>query len=216
MRYFEQYKKLIKAGEIPACKEIKLALKRVDYLKSKYDFYQKEADKRINFIENECSNTKGVKKLLELSLPQKVWLEVAFGFYKTEEITKTDPKTLKPYKIRERRRLIHQVPIVVARGTGKTTLGSAVANVGQIIDGEYGADIQCIAYTREQANYLYDASRTMNSYEGSLLYLLRETDQLRSTKQGMLYIPTNSRYQIKTADYETLDGTNAHRPRRAG
>lgn len=210
MRYFNQYKKLIDSGKIPACKELKLALKRVEYLKSKYDFYQHEADKRINFIEHECSNTKGLNTLLKLSLPQKVWLEVAWGFYYEKEIERTDPATMQTYTAKERRRLIHQVPIVVSRGTGKTTLGSAIANVGQIIDGEHGADVQMLAYTREQANYLYDASRTMNNYEGSILYLLKQADQLRSTKQGMLYVPTNSRMQIKTSDYEALDGTNAH------
>lgn len=209
-RFFYQYKKLIDDKKVPACKELLQGLERVEYLLTKYNFYQAEADRRINFIENECSNTKGINSLLKLSLPQKVWLEIAWGFYYDKEIEKMDPATLETYTTTERRRLIHQVPIVVARGTGKTTLGSAIANVGQIIDGEHGADIQLLAYTREQANYLYDASRTMNNYPGSILNLLKQTEQLRSTKTGMLYEPTNSRMQIKTSDYETLDGTNAH------
>ncbi|MDT2705754.1 terminase TerL endonuclease subunit [Enterococcus dispar] len=102
------------------------------------------------------------------------------------------------------------MPIIVPRGTGKTTLGSAIGEVGQIIDDEYGADIQLLAYNREQAGYLFNASRAMLSNENSLLYLLREANVLRSTKQGILYEDTNSLMSIKTSDYDSLDGTNSH------
>lgn len=210
MRYFDKYEELIKSGKIEACKEILLALKRVNYYKSKYIFKQEEADKRIAFIENECSNTKGLNTKLKLALPQKVWLETVWGFYHNKEITKRDPDTLEEYKIFEERRLIHEVPIIVSRGSGKTTLASGVGNVGQIIDGEYGSDIQELAYSREQAGYLFNANRAMTNNEKTLLFLMKEADILSSTKQGMLYRPTNSLMSIKTSDYESLDGTNAH------
>lgn len=54
---------------------------------------------------------------------------------------------------------------------------------GQIIDGEWGADIQLLAYSREQAGYLFNASRAMLSNEESLLHYMREADILRSTKR---------------------------------
>ena len=125
-------------------------------------------------------------------------------------MTKVNPDTLEEYHTTEERRLINEVPIIVPRGTGKTTLGSAIAEVGQVVDGEYGADIQLLAYNREQAGYLFNASRAMLSNEDSLLCLMRESNILRSTKQGILYEPTNSLMSIKTSDYESLDGTNAH------
>lgn len=210
MRYFDQYARLIADGKIAVCQEVKLSIERVERYKREYIFKQHEADKRIDFIENECSNTKGASGKLKLALPQKVWLEVAWGFYKQAKVTKVNPDTLDEYQTTEERRLINEVPIIVPRGTGKTTLGSAIAEVGQVVDGEYGADIQLLAYNREQAGYLFNASRAMLSNEDSLLYLMRESNILRSTKQGILYEPTNSLMSIKTSDYESLDGTNAH------
>lgn len=210
MRYFDRYVKLVEAKKVPVCYETKLAIKRVQRFKQQYTFKQKEADKRINFIENECSQTKGQSGKLKLALPQKVWLEVAWGFYYDAEVTKTNPETLEEYQTTEERRLINEVPIIVPRGTGKTTLGSAIGEVGQIIDDEYGADIQLLAYSREQAGYLFNASRAMLANEDSLLHLMREAEILRSTKQGILYETTNSLMSIKTSDYESLDGTNSH------
>jgi phage terminase large subunit-like protein len=210
MKYFNKYKKLIDAGKIPVCREIKLAISRIERYKKQYTFKQNEVDKRIRFIEQECSNTKGVRSPLKLALVQKVWLEVAWGFYHDAEVVKRDPNTRKEYRETTQRRLIHEIPIIVARGSGKTTLASAIAMVGQLIDGEYGADVQCLAATREQAGYLFNASRAMTSHEGSLLNLLKKTDRLSSTKQGLLFRETNSLMSIKTSDYEVLDGTNAH------
>jgi len=210
VKYFDRYVKLIEAGKVPICYEVGLAIKRVQRFKEQYTFKQKEADKRINFIESECSQTKGQSGNLQLALPQKVWLEVAWGFYYDAEVTKTNPETLEEYQTTEERRLINEVPIIVPRGTGKTTLGSAIGEVGQIIDDEYGADIQLLAYSREQAGYLFNASRAMLANEDSLLHLMREADILRSTKQGILYESTNSLMSIKTSDYESLDGTNSH------
>lgn len=210
MRYFDRYVKLVESKKVPVCYETELAIKRVQRFKQQYIFKQKEADKRINFIENECSQTKGQSGKLKLALPQKVWLEVAWGFYYDAEVTKTNPETLEEYQTTEERRLINEVPIIVPRGTGKTTLGSAIGEVGQIIDDEYGADIQLLAYSREQAGYLFNASRAMLANEDSLLHLMREAEILRSTKQGILYETTNSLMSIKTSDYESLDGTNSH------
>ena len=210
MRYFDQYVDLINKKAVYVSEPTELALRRVERFKREYKFEQKESDKRIDFIENECSNTKGASGKLKLALPQKVWLETAWGFYQDAEVTKTNPDTLKEYQTVEERRLINEVPIIVPRGTGKTTLGSAIGTVGQVIDGEYGADVQMLAYSREQAGYLFNASRAMLSNEDSLLYLMRESNILRSTKQGILYEPTNSLMSIKTSDYESLDGTNAH------
>lgn len=74
MRYFDQYAKLIADGKIAVCQEVKLSIERVERYKREYTFKQHEADKRIDFIENECSNTKGASGKLKLALPQKVWL----------------------------------------------------------------------------------------------------------------------------------------------
>jgi len=202
--------KLIESGQIVVGKNVKLAVNRVKRYKTEYKFYQCRADKRISFIENECSNTKTETGRLKLALVQKVWLEVAWGFYENVEVKKTNIDTMEEYTQIEERRLINEIPLVVSRGTGKTTLGSAIATTMQIVDGEHGADVQMLAYNREQAGFLFEASRAMSLSENSLLFYLRDNNMLTSTKQGMLFRPTNSLMRIKTSDYESLDGTNAH------
>ena len=210
MKHFDKYCELIDSGQVLVCDLAKLSIERVKRYKQQYIFKQSEVDKRIKFIEEHCSNTKGASGRLKLALPQKVWLETAWGFYHEIEVTKTNPDTLMEYKALEERRLINEIPVIVPRGTGKTTLGSAIGLVGQLIDGEYGADVQLLAYSREQAGYLFNACRAMTSNDDTLVGMLRQLEKLRSTKQGILFEDTNSLLSIKTSDYESLDGTNAH------
>lgn len=210
MKHFDKYVKLIESGDIVVGRLVKLAIKRVERFKKQYIFKQSEVDRRIAFIENETSQTKGASGKLILSLPQKVWLEVAWGFYTNATVTKVNPETMVEYTVQEERRLIHEVPIIMARGSGKTTLGSAIAMVGLLMDGEYGADVQLLAYNRDQAGYLFNASRAMTSRDDTLLKMMVDADILRSTKRGLLYETTNSLMSIKTSDYESLDGTNCH------
>ncbi|MCL2536960.1 MAG: terminase large subunit [Coriobacteriia bacterium] len=210
MKHTDKYAELIRSGDIPACKELKLAIKHIEKLKSMFEFRQSEADRGIAFIENECSNTKGRSDNLKLALPQKVWLEVAWGFFHTVNVEKTDPDTMETFIAPEERRLINEVPLVVGRGSGKTTLGAAVGKRGFIADGEHGADVQLLANTREQAGFLYNASRSMLNNRRSILNLMKEHDQIASTKLGLIHRATNSLMSIKTSDYSVLDGTNAH------
>lgn len=210
MKHFNKYKQLIDSNNIPACKELKLALKRIENFKSKYIFKQNEADKRISFIENECSNVKGNQTKLKLALPQKVWLETVFGFYKKEKIKKINPETMQSYETEEERRLINECPIVVSRGSGKTTLASAIGLMGMITDGEFGADIICLANTREQAAILLNCAKSMCNNNDSILSVLRENKILNNVAYGFEFKKNNSVFQVKTSRYDILDGLNSH------
>ena len=208
MKYFDVYKYKIDSGEIEANKWIKLAIKRVSRFKRIYKFRQEEADRYIDFIENECSKTKGDAGRLKLALPQKVWLEVAFGFYSKDYYTVTDLDTLEEKQVLEVRRLINEVPLVLSRGSGKTTVAAAVGTSMQIIDGEQGADIQLLAYDKKQAGYLSQASSDMKSVKGSVINKLWRTDLLHSSRDGIIFRPTMSRMSVVASNYEALDGSN--------
>lgn len=210
MKYFDVYKYKIEQGEIEANKWIKLAIKRVERFKRIYTFRQKEADDYINFIEEQCSKTKGDTGKLKLALPQKVWLEVAFGFYSKDLYTVTDPDTLEDKQVREVRRLINEIPLLISRGSGKTTIAAAVGTSMQIIDGEQGADVQLLAYDKKQAGYLAQASSDMKSNKGSVINMLWKTDLLHSSRDGIIFRPTNSRMSVVASNYEALDGSNCH------
>lgn len=208
--YIESYVNLVESGKICACNEIKLAIKRVKRYLEEYKYKHNEVEKRIRFIENECSNTKGNNSKLRLALPQKFWLSVAWGFYHDVNVLKTDPNTMEQYVEKEERRLINEIPLIVSRASGKTTLASAIGMVGLIADNEYGSDVSCLAMTREQAGLLFNASRAMTSNEDTLLNLMKRANVLKSTKQGLLYTTTNSLMSIKTSEYDVLDGLNSH------
>jgi phage terminase large subunit-like protein len=210
MRHFDAYAELVESGGIAAGKLAKLAIKRVQRYKTQYTFKQSEADRRIAFIEAETCQTKGGAAPLKLALPQKAWLETVWGFYHDVAVARTDPTTMREYEAVEERRLINECAIIVARGSGKTTLAAAIAFVGLLVDGEHGADVQLLAYDREQAGYIFNANRAMLRNDSGLIGLLRRQEMLKSTKRGILYEPTNSLLSIKTSDYESLDGTNAH------
>lgn len=198
MQYTKAYVDKINNNEIVVGRKIIQALNRVQSYLDKYEFIGNKAYSKINFIESETCQTKGSNANLKLALPQKVWLEIVWGFYKKSEST---GKLV---------RVIHQVPIMMGRGNGKTTLISAVALVGLLIDDEYGADVQILATTRSQAELAFGASKAMLNKAGSLLNKLTLNKQLKRTKQGLMFEPTNSLMSVKTSKYETLDGTNAH------
>ena len=210
MKYTALYVEQIKSGKVVIGKNIEQALIRLQDYITKYDFKPEEVSKRLSFIEAETSQTKGSKEKLKLALPQKFWLEVVWGFYTTEEIEMLDPDTLEITYKTHTHRVIHEVPIIMARGNGKTTLAAAIGVAGQIIDGEQGADVQILARVRRQATYAFDAVRSMISRPGTTLYELNKKNALRSTKQGILYERTNSLMSVMTADYDVLDGSNAH------
>lgn len=198
MQYTKAYVDKINNNEIVVGRKIIQALNRVRTYLDKYEFIGNKAYSKINFIESETCQTKGSNANLKLALPQKVWLEIVWGFYKKSE---SNDKLV---------RVIHQVPIMMGRGNGKTTLISAVALVGLLIDDEYGADVQILATTRPQAELAFSASKAMLNKTGSLLNKLTLNKQLKRTKQGLMFEPTNSLMSVKTSKYETLDGTNAH------
>ena len=198
MQYTKAYVDKINNNEIVVGRKIIQALNRVQSYLDKYEFIGNKAYSKINFIESETCQTKGSNANLKLALPQKVWLEIVWGFYKKSE---SNDKLV---------RVIHQVPIMMGRGNGKTTLISAVALVGLLIDDEYGADVQILATTRQQAELAFSASKAMLNKAGSLLNKLTLNKQLKRTKQGLMFEPTNSLMSVKTSKYETLDGTNAH------
>lgn len=193
-----QYIENINKGIVVVPKSI---LKLIEILREKlkkYIYVQAEVDRRINFIEHECAQTKGSHELLKLHPTQKFWLECVYGYF----IEYNSPKDYK--------RLIHEVPIMVSRGTGKTTLAATFANIGILLDNEYGADVQCFGTTKEQASLLFDTTYSMINKDGTILKQLKDENLLINTRKDIRFKPFNSVMKIKAADYKKLDGTNCH------
>lgn len=108
-----------------------------------YIFDKKKADKAIRFIENFCHHSKGRADLLKLELWEKAIVSAIFGIMDPEHPD---------------RRMFREVLLIVARKNGKTLLTAAIMAYMAYVDGEYGAELYCIAPKKDdQAELCYDA-----------------------------------------------------------
>ncbi len=124
------YIKQVESGKLPACKWVKLAIKRhkqdlKDGKKRGLYFDEESANRVINFFKN-LRFTKGkyAKQYFDLEPYQKLRYWILFG-WKREDGTR-----------RFRKAYIEQ-----ARKSGKSEEGGALCNYMMIADGEYGAEL---------------------------------------------------------------------------
>lgn len=94
--------------------------------------------------------------------------------------------------------------ILVASGNGKSTMvvGNAVYMLS--VDGERGAEVYCLANSREQARIIYDECRAQVEASGAL------AKSLRTTRDGIYFKPLNGKIQPLASDSKNLDGRNVH------
>ena len=71
-------------------------------------------------------------------------------------------------------------------------------------DGERGAEVYCLANSKEQAKIIY--GECCAQVKGSPML----SKHIRITKSGMYYDKTNSKFQPLAADSTNLDGRNVH------
>ena len=138
--YIRKYYQAIKDGSIVAGKWILLLYEYIiKGLENKSFFYApKKADRAIRFIENYCHHSKGRNDLLKLELWQKALISVIFGV--------VDKNNYRHFR---------EVVLVVARKNGKSLLAAAIMEYVAFLDGEYGAEIYCLAPKLEQAEIVY-------------------------------------------------------------
>lgn len=92
--------------------------------------------------------------------------------------------------------------ILVGQGNGKSTMIAGNAAYGLTKDGERGAEIYCLANSREQARIIFDecsaqvlGSRTLSKH-------------IEVRRDGMYY--KNSKFEPLASDSKNLDGRNVH------
>lgn len=194
-QWTKEYANEINKGNIVIGYWLQLALNRIASFKNKYGFDPVVVNKRIEFIEKEASQVKGSNADFILALPQKVWIENWLGWqYKND-----NGKVV---------RLVNELPIIMARGSGKTSLAAALADSDLILSKEYGAEIIFIGNTTEQADEGYNASREMFKRDGKMLNKLWKKDMIRSTKNGVVFEARNAKIKKKALVYDSLDGLN--------
>lgn len=138
--YIYEYFQRIKEGSIVVGRWILLLYEYiVKGLENKSFYYvSKKADRAIKYIENYCHHSKGRNDLLKLELWQKALVSVIFGI-------------VDDYGNRQFREIV----LLVARKNGKSLFASAIMDYVAFLDGEYGAEIYCLAPKLEQAEIVY-------------------------------------------------------------
>lgn len=153
---------------------------------SHYD--KNKADLAVNFIQN-LKHTKGIwynKPFLLLPWQEQIIRDV-YGIVKADG--------LRQFKI---------VYIEVPKKMGKSELAAAIALKQLCADGEQRAEVYGCAADRGQASIVFDVATDMIS----LCPALDKRIVFERAKKRLRYEPTNSIYQVLSAEVETKHGFN--------
>ena len=189
--YINKYYQAIKDGSIIAGRWIILLYEYiVKGLEDKsFYFAPKKAEQAIRFIENYCHHSKGRNDLLKLELWQKALVSVIFGIVDEDNY-----------------RQFREVVLIIARKNGKSLFAAAIMAYVSFLDGEYGAEIYCLAPKLEQAEIVYSCFWQ--------ICLAEEDLKDKITKRGRLsdYYIQDSNTVIKKVAFNAKksDGFNPH------
>ena len=189
--YINEYYQAIKDGSVIAGRWIILLYEYiVKGLENKsFYFAPKKANRAIKYIENYCHHSKGRSDLLKLELWQKALVSVIFGV--------VDENGLRQFR---------EIVLIVARKNGKSLFAAAIMDYVAFLDGEYGAEIYCLAPKLDQAEIVYSCFWQMCFAE--------EETRSKIQKRGRLndyYIPDSNTVIKKVAfNAKKSDGFNPH------
>lgn len=157
--YVAEYFSEIKSGRLAANTLVKTAYKMLTdgYASGKFYFDAKKANKPIRFIESFCHHVKGRNDLIKLELWQKAGISAIFGT--------VDENGL---------RFFHEALWIIGRKSGKSTIAAGIIGNVAYADGEYGAEIYCLAPKLEQANIVYGDFYQMVQKEPELAALAKK------------------------------------------
>lgn len=159
--------------------------------KSKNSYYDKEyADFAVAFIESLC-HTKGTwaGKPFELMDWQEQIIRDLFGI-------------LKPNGYRQ----FNTAYIEIPKKNGKSELAAAVALLLTCGDGEQRAEVYGAAADRQQASIVFDVAADMVR----MCPALNKRVKILASQKRLIYEPTNSFYQVLSAEAYSKHGFNVH------
>ena len=187
--YIHEYHYKIQTGEIIVGEWIKLLYDWIakDLQEQRIFFDAKKANKAIKFIENFCRHSKGRNDLIKLELWQKSTVSLIFGIVDEDGL-----------------RIFREVFLVIGRKNGKSLFASACIAYMAYLDGEYGADIYCLAPKLEQAAIVYDSVWKM-------IHAEPELDAMALKRRSDIYmLASNTTIKALAFNAKKSDGFNPH------
>ena len=101
-------------------------------------------------------------------------------------------------------RRFREALVIVGQGNGKSTMIAGNAAYALTKDGERGAEVYCLANSKDQARIIFNECSAQVKNSRTL------SKHVRITKQGVFYDKTNSKFQPLASDSKNLDGRNVH------
>lgn len=189
--YIREYYQAIKEGSIVVGQWILLLYEYIiKGLESKSFFYDaKKANRAIKYIENYCHHSKGRNDLIKLELWQKALVSVIFGILDANGY-----------------RQFREILLVMGRKNGKSLFAAAIMDYVAFLDGEYGAEIYCLAPKLEQAEIVYSCFWQMCQAEEDT----REKIQARGRKNDYFIEESNTIIKKIAFNEKKSDGFNPH------
>lgn len=187
---YKSYAEQAVNGEIIVGTYIKQACQRfLDWFEREdIEFNEKKVDKVVNFI-NKLKHFQGKHNGKPFILSDwQVWIVAnIFGWY---------------YK-GTKKRVIRNVFIECARKQGKTALLAAISLYCLLADGENGAEIDCVANSRQQARILFDLCG------GFAQGMDTKQKYVKLFRNQVKFPITKSILQVLSSDSTRLDGFNS-------
>lgn len=187
--YIREYRRAMEEGRVTVGRWVRLLYERIEAGRAagEYRLDAEKADRVIRFVEGFCHHSRGRSDLLKLELWQKAALSLIFGLVEADG-----------------RRYFREVVLVVGRKNGKTLLASAVMACCLYLDGEYGAEIYCVAPKLDQADIVYSCFGQTVLAEPELAALTRRR------KSDYYVAQTNSTVKKIAFSAKKSDGYNPH------
>jgi phage terminase large subunit-like protein len=171
-----------------ACRRFVDELAKAAEPSSQWAFDIEKAYRPIDFIERFLVPTKGDYEKMEL-LPWQHFVEAnLYGW--------VDKKT--------GLRRFREGLILVGSGNGKSTLVTGNAIFGASKDGERGAEVYCLANSREQARVIFDEAKAQVEMSPAI------AKHFDVTRDGVYYPKTKSVIKPLSSESKNLDGKNVH------
>lgn len=101
-------------------------------------------------------------------------------------------------------RRFREALVIVGQGNGKSTMIAGNAAYALTKDGERGAEVYCLANSKDQARIIFNECSAQVKNSRTL------SKHVRITKQGVFYDKTNSKFQPLASGSKNLDGRNVH------
>ena len=209
------FRRAVLDGEIPVNEEISLEMNRIDYLiESPEYYYDDEAiDGYISFCENELTLADGDDLIL---LPTfRLWAEGALAWYYFVEEKTYNPVTRRYVMVRNKKRLINEQYLIVARGAAKSMYSATMQAYFLVIDPSTPHQV-VTAPTMKQAEEIMSPIRTAVARArgplfkfmtiGSILSNTWSKVKMASTKKGIENFITNSIIEVRAMSIDKLQG----------